>query len=163
MRQESLQVIFEQTPKAVVGGTIAIPGAGTPERNYLVIVSRYDADIPLPSTDGVFYDIHILSHDELDDPNGGAYRYIISDVTAHSAEPFWPLKESELYPPLDEATHLNVGRILAYTTYDAEATEEALQCLEWARIIEPRGTFDSEMPDTPFYNFTQVLKAEWQG
>ncbi|MGF7228768.1 MAG: hypothetical protein ACQR33_02170 [Candidatus Saccharibacteria bacterium] len=158
MQQEGLRVVLEQTPKAVVGGAIAFPHKDAPDSNFLIIVARYDADIAMPSGDGIFYDVHIVARDD-----SGANRYVISDVAACSAEPFCPLGRAMLYESLEDDAYNEVSSLLAYTTYDASLTEEALECLEWYNIIDPRGTIDVDQPDMPFYDLTRILKREWQG
>ncbi len=160
MQHDSLRVLFERTPKAVIGGNISFPHRDEADHDYLVIVSKYDADVHLPSTDGSFYDIHVMLKNDTRDYMA---RYVLSDLAASNAEPYWPLRDETLHTPLTTEGYQSLGDLLAYVAYSDEATEEAIRHLEWWRIVEPQGTLDGEQPDMAFYDLTSVLKQEWGG
>lgn len=160
MKHESLRVVFEQTPKAILGGTMVFLNKDAPDAEYLVTLCRYDATIDMPSEDGAFYDMHIVSRDG---PDGDVWRFVLSDVTAHYAEPLKPLENAVVHEQLSAETYSEVCKWLAYTSFDDQATTDALQYLQWWHLVAPIGTIDQEQPDMPLYNYPQILKQEWQG
>lgn len=153
MQHDSLQVILEDTPKAVVGGTLVYPRQNAPAREYLVGIARYDSEIKLPSSDGVFYDVHIALTNDTQD---FLARFAVSDMVVVSAEPYSPLNEHTKYMPIIPDRYQHLGEVVTFASFGDEATEEALGYLEQWQVIQPR-------TDMPFYDLAQAFDQELGG
>lgn len=159
VQHDSLRFVLEQTPKAILGGTISFPQQQGPEREYFIALSRYDAPIDFPSSDDGFFDIHVM---RVNDHDGQFMaRFILSDQIAYDAKPGVPLSNEAIQRPLTPEVYRHVGELLAFADFNEDATTEAIRHLEWWHIIEPQGTIDAEFPDMPLYDLTSVLKQEW--
>lgn len=159
VQHDSLRFVLEQTPKAILGGTISFPQQDGSERDYLIALSRYDAPIDFPSSDDSFFDVHVML---VNDPQKEYLaRFVLSDQIAYDAKPAVPLSNEAVQRPISPDIYRHVGELLAFADFNDDATKEAIRRLEWWRIIEPQGTIDAEFPDMPFYDLTSVLKEEW--
>lgn len=158
-QHDSLRFVLEQTPKAILGGTISFPQQDGSKHKYFIALSRYDAPIDFPSSDDSFFDIHVM---RTNGPEGQYMaRFILSDQIAYDAQPGVPLSNEAIQRPISLDVYRHVGELLSFAEFDDDATEEAIRHLEWWHIIEPQGTIDSEFPDMPLYDLTSVLKQEW--